>query len=213
MCCFSSETKGANQLFPLYLYHEDIKKGERIITKEPNLTSEFLFFLKEKYNYDFSPEQILGYIYAVLHSQTYREKYFDDLKIDFARIPFVNSTNEFLELSVLGTNLVNAHLLKNIPNKNIGEFNGVGNNIVEKVSYNEKTQQIFINQIQYFEKVTPQIFEFKIGGYEPIDKYLKSRKDRVLTIDEVETVEKIIKVIDFTIDNITEIENLTKEWI
>ena len=213
MCCFSSETKGANQLFPLYLYHEDIKKGERIITKEPNLTSEFLFFLKEKYNYEFSPEQILGYIYAVLHSQTYREKYFDDLKIDFARIPFVNSTNEFLELSVLGTNLVNAHLLKNIPNKNIGEFNGVGNNIVEKVSYNEKTQQIFINQIQYFEKVTPQIFEFKIGGYEPIDKYLKSRKDRVLTIDEVETVEKIIKVIDFTIDNITEIENLTKEWI
>jgi predicted helicase len=213
MCCFSSETKGANQLFPLYLYHEDIKKGERIITKEPNLTSEFLFFLKEKYNYEFSPEQILGYIYAVLHSQTYREKYFDDLKIDFARIPFVNSTNEFLELSVFGTNLVNAHLLKNIPNKNIGEFNGVGNNIVEKVSYNEKTQQIFINQIQYFEKVTPQIFEFKIGGYEPIDKYLKSRKDRVLTIDEVETVEKIIKVIDFTIDNITEIENLTKEWI
>jgi len=213
MCCFSSETKGANQLFPLYLYHEDIKKGERTITKEQNFTKDFLVFLKEKYNFEFTPEQILGYIYAVLHSPTYREKYFEDLKIDFARIPFVNTNNEFFKLSNLGTSLVNAHLLKNIPNTNIGEFIGESDNIVESVLYNEVTQQIFINKIQYFEKVNPEIYDFKIGGYAPIEKFLKSRKDRVLTIDEIETVENIIKVLDFTIEKMNELEVLTKEWI
>jgi len=213
MCCFSTETKGSNQLFPLYLYHEDIKNGERILTKEPNFTNNFLTFIKEKYQKEFSSEEIFGYIYAVLHSQTYREKYLDDLKIDFARIPFVKSNNEFIELSNLGTSLVQAHLLKNIPTKNIGEFIGESKNIVENVSYNEKTQQIFINKIQYFEKVKPEIFEFKIGGYEPIEKYLKSRKDRILTIEEIETVENIIKVIDFTIIKMTEIDDLTKDWI
>ncbi len=220
MCCFSTETKGANQIFPLYLYHLEIDKNlqkslnkELNFTKEPNFTKEFLSYLKEKYKTDFTPEQIFGYIYAVLHSQTYREKYLDDLKIDFARIHFVNSNHEFIELSNQGTSLLEAHLLKNIPNKNIGEFLGQGDKIVETVSYNEKTQQIFINNFQYFEKVAPEVYEFKIGGYEPIEKYLKSRKDRVLTIDEIETVENIIKVIDFTIDKMIEIEDLTKEWI
>jgi len=213
MCCFSTETKGANQLFPLYLYHDDIKNGERIITKEPNFSKEFLSFLIEKYQTEFEPEQILGYMYAILHSTTYRKKYFDDLKIDFARIPFVHSTDEFIELANIGKSVVNAHLLKNIPDKNIGEFMGDSENIVETVLYDKKTQQIFINKIQYFEKVSPEIYEFKIGGYEPIDKYLKNRKDRVLTIDEIETVENIIKVIDFTIEKMAEIEALTKDWI
>ncbi len=213
MCCFSSETKGANQLFPLYLYHEDIKAGERILAKEPNFTKEFLDFITDYYKSKLSPEQILGYIYAALHSKTFRVKYYEDLKIDFAHIPFVKSEDDFIILSKIGTQLINAHLLKEIPNKNIGEFIGEGSNVVEKVYFNESLQTISINKKQYFENVTNEIYEFKIGGYEPIDKYLNSRKDRTLSIDEIETVESIIKVIDFTIEIMSEIEDLTKEWI
>ncbi len=213
MCCFSTETKGSNQVFPLYLYYKDIKEGKRVTTKETNFTKEFAKFIKEKYQTNFKPEQILGYMYAILHSETYREKYIEELKIDFARIPFVKSTEEFIKLSNLGTKLVNAHLLKNIPDKNIGEFIGESENIIEKISYNEKTQRISINKNQYFEKVSSDIFEFKIGGYQPVEKYLKSRKERILTIDEIETVENIIKVIDFTIEIMYEIEGLTKGWI
>ncbi len=210
MCCFSAETKGANQLFPLYLYHKNI---DNTFEKEPNLTKDFMSFLYKKYAQQCSPEQILGYIYAILHSQTYREKYFEDLKIDFARIPFVKSENEFIELSDLGNKLVQAHLLKEVPDKNIGNFIGEGDSNVEKVTFNEKTNQVSINKNQYFENVSAEIFDFKIGGYQPIDKYLKSRKDRILNLDEKETVENIIKVIDFTIEIMSRIDDLTKKWI
>lgn len=210
MCCFSSETKGANQLFPLYLYHKNI---DNTIEKEPNFTKSFIEFINKKYSQTFEPEQIFGYIYAVLHSHTYREKYYADLKIDFARIPFAKSENEFIELSELGNKLVQAHLLKEVPDKNIGNFIGEGDSIVEKVTYNEKTQRISINKNQYFENVSPEVFEFKIGGYKPIDKYLNGRKDRTLNLNEKETVENIIKVVDFTIETMSEIEDLTKEWI
>ena len=116
-------------------------------------------------------------------------------------------------LSDKGTELINAHLLKEFTNYGIGTFMGEGTNTIEKIDYNETTKKIFINQSQYFDNVTPEIYEFKIGGYEPIDKYLKSHKGRILSLDEIETVENIINVISFTIDKMDEIEELAKDWI
>ena len=213
MCCISTATKEQNQLFPLYLFHNDIVNGKRSITRETNFTEEFTDFIIEKYKIELTPEQILGYIYAVLHSETYRENYFEDLKIDFARIPFDSSIEDFISLSDIGTELINAHLLKKITGFGLGTFIGEGSNTVEKVVYNESTKTVSINKIQYFDNVSPEIYEFKIGGYEPIDKYLKSRKDRTLSLDEIKTVENIINVISFTIDKMTDIEELTKDWI
>lgn len=213
MCCISTATKEQNQLFPLYLFHDDIVNGKRSITRETNFTKEFTDFIIEKYKIELTPEQILGYIYAVLHSETYRANYFEDLKIDFARIPFNSTVKDFLSLSDIGTELINAHLLKKITSSGLGTFMGEGSNAVEKVVYNESTKTVSINKIQYFDNVSCEIYEFKIGGYEPIDKYLKSRKDRILTLDEIETVENIINVISFTIEKMIDIEELTKDWI
>lgn len=213
MCCISTATKEQNQLSPLYLYYEDIVNGERKITKEINFTTEFMEYLTNLYKEEFSPEQILGYLYAVLHSQTYREKYFEDLKIEFAKIPFTKSKEEFVELSQIGSSLINAHLLIEFPEENIGAFIGEGNNWIEKVEYDEKTGKIFINNEQYFSDVSTEIYNFKIGGFHPIDKYLKSRKEQTLSLEQINTVESIIKVIHFTIEKMDEIEEKVNTWI
>ena len=213
MCCISTATKEQNQLFPLYVFHDDIFEGKRTVTKETNFTDEFKIFINDKYKTKLKPEQILGYIYAVLHGETYRANYFEDLKIDFARIPFAPTIDDFISLSDLGTELINAHLLKEFTKYGIGAFMGAGTNTVDKVDYIESTKKVFINQTQYFDNISPEIYEFKIGGYEPIDKYLKSHKGRTLSLDEIETVENIVNVISFTIENMEEIEELTKDWI
>lgn len=213
MCCISTATKEQNQLFPLYVYHDDIVDGKRTVKKETNFTKEFTDFINDKYKEELTPEQILGYIYAVLHSETYRANYFEDLQVDFAKIPFASSVDDFKNTSDKGTELLNAHLLKDFTNYGIGTFMGKGTNAVEKIDFNEKTKKVFINQTQYFDNVSTDIYEFKIGGYEPIDKYLKSHKGRTLSLDEIETVENIINVISFTIEKMDEIEELTKDWI
>ena len=79
-----------------------------------NFTQEFREFIDSKYNEHFSPEQILGYIYAVLFHKDYREKYLDFLKIDFPKIPFVESKEKFLALSDLGLELLDTHLMTDI---------------------------------------------------------------------------------------------------
>jgi len=87
-----------------------------------NFTQKFKKFIKEKYIKEFSPEQILGYIYAILHSETYRKKYSEFLKSDFPRILFTDSEKIFLKVSELGFELIQKHLLKEIPNdKNINK--------------------------------------------------------------------------------------------
>ena len=120
--------KEVNYLFPLYLYPppEGREKSKRGLFEDidpfqgkpriENLSPKFRAFIDAKYKHHYSPEEILGYIYAVLHNPTYRETYLDFLKIDFPRIPFVNQRKTFEALSALGCELMQAHLLKAIPN-------------------------------------------------------------------------------------------------
>jgi predicted helicase len=192
---------------------------EQPITKIENLTKKFRAFLDEKYHQKFKIEEIIGYIYGVLHSPTYRKKYSSHLKIDFPRINFTDDEKIFKILSSLGWELAQIHLMKNRVKKNekIGAYSGDGNNEIVKVEYvkDRKTgwNNIKINSSQYFENVSPEIFNFHIGGYQVLDKYLKDRKGRQLILDEIENVENIVKVIDFTIKQMEEIDNLTKDWI
>ena len=122
-----------------------------------------------------SRREILGYIYAVLHSPTYRRNFADFLKIDFPRIPFVDDRQIFEELSRLGWQLVQAHLLKEIPAEPKVEVTK-GSDLVEKPTYNAQEQRLHINPQQYFSPVPEDVWHFHIGGYQVLDKYLKSRK-------------------------------------
>lgn len=185
---------GANSyVSPLYLYpttrsKKFLKKEnpnfneENFTSKIENFKESFRTFIDELYKEKFSPEDILGYIYAVLFHKIYREKYLDFLKIDFPKIPFTKDKNTFKNLSKLGLKLVNLHLLKNDElDFNIGEalFKDIKNKNfkIQKIKYNKDVKELFINESLYFNKVSPEIYEFKIGGYAVLDKYLKSHKE------------------------------------
>lgn len=162
-----------------------------------------------------SPEEVLGYIYAVLHSPTYREKYAEFLKFDFPRIPFVDSYHKFETLSKLGRQLIQVHLLNTIPQgesyENIAVYMGDGENEVEKSEYADN--KLYINKNQYFDNIPNEIYEFKIGAYQVLHKYLKDRKGRKLSYDEIINIEKICKALKFTILQMEEIDKETISWI
>ena len=174
-----------------------------------NFTPEFRAFIDPKYGHHYEPEEILGYIYAVLHSSTYRRKYAEFLKIDFPRIPFVDDRRTFEKLAGLGRQLVQAHLLKDIPDTLKVDITK-GRDAVEKPFYNATQQRLYVNAEQYFAPVPEDVWNFHIGGYQVLGKYLKSRKGRELSLDEKENIMNVVKVLRFTIDRMQEIDEMWK---
>ncbi|MBU4509751.1 DNA methyltransferase, partial [bacterium] len=169
--------------FPLYLYAED---GSRI----PNLKKEIVDEI-EKIVGKVSPEDIFDYIYAVLHSPNYREKYKEFLKIDFPRVPYPKDTKTFKKLVALGAELRSLHLFESPKvNQFITTYPIAGSDTVEKLAY--KSGKVFINPEQYFGNVPEVAWNFYIGGYQPAQKWLKDRKGRALTNTDIEHYQKII---------------------
>ncbi len=139
----------------------------------------------------FSPLDILDYIYAVLHSPTYREKYKEFLKIDFPRVPYPTNADTFNKLVALGGQLRKLHLLESaVVNKPITQYPVDGSNMVGKPRYDGTN--VFINENQYFANVPLTAWEFYIGGYQPAQKWLKDRKGRVLEFEDILHYQKII---------------------
>ncbi|MDO8609814.1 MAG: type ISP restriction/modification enzyme, partial [bacterium] len=138
-------------------------------------------------------------IYAVLYSNIYRENYQEFLKIDFPRIPFTKNLELFSSLSILGEQLVNLHLLKSsLLNNPVAKFDGTGESKVEKIEYKEG--RIYINPIQYFHPVTENIYNYYIGGYQVLNKWLKDRKGRILSSEEIKHYCHIITSLHWTLD-------------
>ena len=154
-----------------------------------------------------TPEAVFAYIYAVLHSPAYRTKYLEFLKIDFPRIPFDVDLASFNRLAIIGQELIDAHLMRKIPTSKIGEpeSDGAENFIVEKVAYNQENQRLYFNKSCYFSNVSLKVWEFKIGGYQVLDKYLKSRKDLSIS-EDLNHIQNIIKILEFTVDKVREID-------
>jgi len=168
---------------PLYLYAED---GTRV----PNLKREFVGEI-EKIVGKVSPENIFDYIYATLHSPNYREKYKEFLKIDFPRVPYPKDAESFEELVTIGAELRSLHLLESPKvNKFITTYPIAGSDTVEKLIY--KDGNVYINKDQYFGNVPESAWNFYIGGYQPAQKWLKDRKGRILTNEDIEHYQKMI---------------------
>jgi len=192
-------------VFPLYLYPDE-PKGQ-LFEKEagepkrvPNFTDEFLQAIKESLGRGPTPEEIFYYIYAVLYSPAYRQRYEEFLKIDFPKIPLPNDYEAFKALSNLGKELVDLHLLKHpaLDQTEIG-FPESGSNSVERVRYDEATQGVYINKDQYFDGISREVWEYHVGAYQVMEKYLKNRKGRKLSLDEINHYMKIAKAIRLTI--------------
>lgn len=187
----------SSYIFPLYKYNG---------TKKPNLAEEFTDFIDEKYpDKDIGLKDILGYIYGLLHSESYSEKFNKFLKIDFPRIPFVNEYRKFEEISNLGKKLIDFHLMKKKFDSDV-EFDIKGSNEVKKYKYNDK--KIYINEKQFFGGISEEVWSFKIGGYQVLRKWLKYRKGRELDSEEVEHFIQMVEVIKKTKDLMKKIDEI-----
>ena len=193
-----------NSLFPLYLYpstdKKDLFSDHESGEKKPNIKQELFAELKTKYKKEVTPEEIFYYIYAVLYSNTYRTKYAEFLKIDFPRIPFTSNYKLFIQLGKLGKQLADLHLLKSHElSKPISKFSGKGDNkVTQRPKY--ENEKVYINATQYFTNVKEEVWNYQIGGYQVCDKWLKDRKDRELSLDEIQTYCKIVTALSKTIE-------------
>jgi predicted helicase len=294
-CLISNKGQEGNYFFPLYLYPDSNTQQsiEQKPERTPNLNTEIVKQIAEKLGLEFlaekhltgfqnlsgvnpnpktfAPIDILDYIYAVLHSPTYRDKYKEFLKIDFPRVPFPKDVKTFWQLVKLGAEIRQIHLLESSVVENyITQYPVDGNNKVGKISFvmdnevsnkkskpasidnanvegsnrddisfpqhhlgsNESQQlhepiagygntvisamddikgKVFINETQYFDSVPKVAWEFFIGGYQPAQKWLKDRKDRVLEFDDILHYQKIIVALSETARIMSEINSIEIE--
>jgi hypothetical protein len=211
----SNKTKEGNYHFPLYLCKPKTKQKSKgspshlmmlfepdveYYDSKPNLAGILADLFYKSYGKTPEPEEIFYYIYAVLYSNTYRTKYAEFLKIDFPRIPFTKDYKLFKKMGGYGERLVELHLLKasELDSPSV-RFQGKGDNRVEKLRY--EYGKLYINSDQYFEGIAKEIYHYRIGGYQVCDKWLKDRKGRVLSLDDIKhyclivtTIEKTIKI-------------------
>lgn len=181
-CFVSSQSKECCYLFPLYLYDG---LGEHHLN------------IKEEMLGGRNAEEFFAYIYAVLHSLTYREKYKEFLKIDFPRIPQPTDEKEYRRLVELGKELMELHLMRaNLPMGSLPRFPTAGSNIVETPKFEEGN--VWINGEQCFAGVSETAWNFYVGGYQPAQKWLKDRKNRILSLEDIRHYQKIIAILDKT---------------
>jgi predicted helicase len=227
--------RGGNMAFPLYLYPE--VNGQQTLdgntARTPNLNLEIVKQIEEGLGYFFSPEKpnyneqteetnqlypidILDYIYAVLHSPTYREKYKEFLKIDFPRVPYPKNPRQFIDLVDLGSQLRQIHLLESpVVEKYITQYPEDGDNVVGKPTFVKVSNfdkgnygNVFINSKQYFANVPEVAWNFYIGGYQPAQKWLKDRKERELSYEDILHYQKIIVALSETDRIMKEIDTI-----
>jgi predicted helicase len=186
-------------LCPLYLYAED---GDKVA----NLDSDIVAEINNVAGVTI-PENILDYVYAVLHSPDYRTEYQEFLKSDFPRVPYPNDKETFWKLVPLGTHLRELHLLTHPDIRQaITTFPEAGDDTVTKPAY--KDGRVHINDTQYWDGVPEAVWNFYVGGYQPAQKYLKDRKDKKLTSDEFANYERMIVSLNETIKVMTEIDEV-----
>ena len=225
----------ASYSFPLYLYPDEKNKDLFAEGQErtPNLNKEIIKQITEKIGLTFTNEKettkdtfapidILDYIYAVLHSPTYREKYKEFLKIDFPRVPYPKDKDTFWQLVKLGGEIRQIHLLESSVVENyITQYPIDGDNQVGKIYFEKTTEtqgRVYINYektppsgaggLQYFDNVPQVAWEFYIGGYQPAQKWLKDRKDRKLEFDDILHYQKIIVALSETDRLMKEIDTI-----
>jgi predicted helicase len=202
-------------------------KNNRIPNLNPDFVSAFasrlgLSFVSDGHgdlSSTFGPEDIFHYIYAVFHSPTYRQRYAEFLKIDFPRMPMTASPELFRKLCLLGEELVALHLLESpYLSQLVTRYPVVGDNIVEKgfpkfVSYEEKAPgYVYINKAQYFEGVPKEVWEFHVGGYQVCEKWLKDRRGRQLSFDDLMHYQKVVVALKETMRLMAEIDKAIPGW-
>ena len=225
-CRVSSKTKERGYVFPLYIYKENMGEEERIVNFNKDLYEKIAKGLNylpcyddnvlvdptSEYNGVLYPQDLFDYIYAVLHSPSYRERYKEFLKIDFPRIPYPTDWEKFRDLAEKGEELRHLHLMEDLPNSTGISFPVAGTLQVD--CYRWEQNRVYINSEQYFEGVSESSWNFYIGGYQPAQKWLKDRKGMTLSFEDVKHYQRIIYVLQQTerlMQEIDEIDSFLSE--
>jgi len=204
---------------PLYLY----TPGNCLHGRRPNLRSDFIAEFGAKLvlsftedgrgdlSATFGPEDVFDYIYAVFYSPSYRSRYEEFLKVDFPRVPVTSKPGLFRELCRLGKRLVELHVMDAHADVITG-YPVPGGNSVDKVRYSEPTPatsaRVWINDRQYFEDVPPEVWGFHVGGYRVCEKWLKERKGRLLTYDDITHYQRVVAALAETTKLMREIDEV-----
>ena len=142
---------------------------------------------------------VFDYIYGVLHSPAYRETYAEFLKVDFPRVPFPSDPDRFAHISGMGEALRRLHLMEP---QAVGDtpypFIGDGDDIVASGYPKFKERRVEINADQYFDEVPVTAWDFRIGGYQPAQKWLKDRRGQTLSFEDVRHYQRIVKILTET---------------
>jgi predicted helicase len=208
--CMSPKTSNNGFVFPLYLYIEGVFNHKDGTKPAPNISAKiYEYICKSMINSTITPEEVFYYTYAILYSNIYREKYAEFLRNDFPRIPFTSDYDLFLELGNLGKELADIHLMKSAQsNQTFSRFEVPGANVIKKVTYNPSEKRVYIDGKQYFSNIEKEIWEYQIGGYQVMEKWLKDRKNRVLSLQDIEHYIKISRVLQSTIQYQERIDEL-----
>ena len=214
-CYISNRGSESGHVFPLHLYPNSEELGLETECSL-NFKSAFLTALSAALELPqtapfnlpegVSPEQILAYIYAVLFSPTYRERYYDFLKYDFPRIPLPNDLEHFRTLAALGQRLIDWHLLKDVSVPPRHRFEGEGDGVVGRVRYMDG--RVWINPTQYFTDVPAEVWEYEIGAYQVCEKWLKDRRGEVLRHEDARQYRAILVTIAETLAVMAEIDTV-----
>ena len=200
-------------VFPLYLYPNPNELGIRT-ERSLNFKLAFLTALSEALELPqtapfnlpegVSPEEILAYIYAVLYSPTYRERYYEFLKYDFPRIPLPQDIDHFRTLAALGQRLMDWHLLKDVQIPAVHRFEGEGDGVVSKLRYTDG--KVWINATQHFTDVPEEVWEYEVGAYQVCEKWLKDRRGEALSRAELQQYRAILVAVAETLAVMAEID-------
>ena len=190
-------------VFPLYLYENENEK-------HPNIKQEVLSKINTLVGRDTSPEEILDYIYGVLYSADYREKYKEFLKVDFPRVPYPSCAEQFQMIAEKGNELISFHLMKDADHWPISvTFPENGDNIIEELTWSaEEGGRVKINKTQYFGNVSAIAWNVYIGGYQPAQKWLKDRKGRTLGFQDILHYGRILYALEQTNRIMKEIDKI-----
>ena len=219
-CRVSSKTKERGYVFPLYIYKENMGKEECIVNFNKELYDNIAKGLNylpcygdnvrvdpiSVYNGVLYPQDLFDYIYAMLHSPSYRERYKEFLKIDFPRIPYPTNWEKFRDLVEKGEELRQLHLMEDLPHSTGVSFPQAGTLQVD--CYRWEQNRVYINSEQYFEGVPESAWNFYIGGYQPAQKWLKDRKGITLSFEDVKHYQRIIYVLQQTERIMQEIDQM-----
>lgn len=204
--------KEVNYLFPLWLYPADAPGDLLDATpreKTPNLAPEFVAALAQATAGPQTPEDTLAYLYAVLYAPSYRARHADFLKRDFPRVPLTTHRILFDALVRSGHELIGLHTMETTLPR-ITTFDVPGNNRVDKVRWaadeGADTGRVYINAEQYFGNVPASVWNMHVGGYRVAEKWLKDRKDRQLSYDDLTHYQAVIAALARTLGLQAEID-------